>query len=142
MDGEALVGGRVTEGVVRIGDTVRRPHGPHSGYVRELLDQLERSGFDGAPRALGRDDQGRDVYSFIPGEVPLDLGLFSDVQLRSAFELLRRFHDATAGSALAGAAEVVCHGDVSPCNISRLSPDGPAGRADRLRYRGTGAATR
>jgi tRNA A-37 threonylcarbamoyl transferase component Bud32 len=30
--------------------------------------------------------------------------------------MLRRFHDATARCALAGSAEVVCHGDVSPCN--------------------------
>ncbi len=32
------------------------------------------------------------------------------------FRLLRRFHDATGGSPLAAGAEVVCHGDVSPCN--------------------------
>jgi aminoglycoside phosphotransferase (APT) family kinase protein len=31
-------------------------------------------------------------------------------------ELICRFHDATAGSALAGQEEVVCHNDLSPCN--------------------------
>jgi RimJ/RimL family protein N-acetyltransferase len=113
---EPLRGGRVTPGVVRVGDTVRRPHGPHSAFVGELLEDLARAGFGGAPLRLGVDEQGRDVLSFVPGEVPRDLGFFSDEQLVAAFELLRCFHDFTAGSPLRGDAEVVCHGDVSPCN--------------------------
>ena len=31
--------------------------------------------------------------------------------------MLPEFHDATAGSSLADAHEVVCHNDVSPCNF-------------------------
>jgi aminoglycoside phosphotransferase (APT) family kinase protein len=31
--------------------------------------------------------------------------------------VLRRFHDATAGSELAGEHEIVCHNDPSPCNF-------------------------
>jgi aminoglycoside phosphotransferase (APT) family kinase protein len=31
--------------------------------------------------------------------------------------VIRRYHDATAGSALAGQREVVCHNDLSPCNF-------------------------
>jgi len=41
--------------VVRIGDTVRRPVGPHSPLVHALLAHLESVGFEGAPRFLGID---------------------------------------------------------------------------------------
>ena len=53
----ALSGGRLTAGVVRVGGTVRRPTGPHSPFVHELLAHLEAVGFAGAPRLLGVDDQ-------------------------------------------------------------------------------------
>jgi hypothetical protein len=42
MPGEtALTGGRLTPGVVRVGDTVRRPTGPHWLFVHALLAHLE-----------------------------------------------------------------------------------------------------
>jgi Ser/Thr protein kinase RdoA (MazF antagonist) len=112
----ALRGGRLTAGVVRVGDTVRRPVGPHSPFVHRLLRHLEAVGFDGAPRVLGTDDRGREILSFLDGWVPPNLGHFSDDQVTAAARLLRRFHDATTGSALAGEHEVVCHNDPSPCN--------------------------
>jgi hypothetical protein len=113
---EPLTGGRVTAGVVRVGDTVRRPRGDHSVFVADLLRHLAISGFDGAPRWLGIDNEGRDTLTYIPGDVPPDLGFFTDKQLNAAFDLLRRFHDSTATTSLTQGAEVVCHGDVSPCN--------------------------
>ena len=113
----ALRGGRLTAGVVRVGDTVRRPVGPHSPFVHRLLRHLEAVGFDGAPRVLGIDDRGREVLSFLDGWVPPDLGHFADARLAAAARLLRRLHDATAGSELAGEHEVVCHNDPSPCNF-------------------------
>ena len=48
-----LVGGDVNVGenvVVRVGDTVRRPVGPHTAYVHALLRHFEQAGFEGAPR--------------------------------------------------------------------------------------------
>ena len=111
-----LRGGRITQGVVRVGMTVRRPTGPHSAFVHELLRHLEAVGFDGAPRLLGLDDQGREVLCWVDGWVPENLGSWSDDQIGAAARLLRRFHDAGAGSRLAGAHEVVCHNDFSPCN--------------------------
>ncbi|MGC4094524.1 MAG: phosphotransferase [Polyangiaceae bacterium] len=112
-----LSGGRTTSGVVRVGATVRRPPGPNAGFVRQLLRHVESRGFTAAPRYLGVDDQGRESFTFVAGHVPRELGEFSDAQLETAARLLREFHEATRGSELTGAHEVVCHGDASPCNF-------------------------
>lgn len=119
MPDELLPGGFVTD-VVRIGDTVRRSPGPNSTFVHRLLTHLERAGWDGAPRFLGVDDLGREILSFLDGHVawqasqPADVG--SDDSLVIAGRLVREFHDLTAGTELAGSAEVVCHNDLSPKN--------------------------
>jgi aminoglycoside phosphotransferase (APT) family kinase protein len=113
-----LGGGRVTGGVVRAGDTLRRPPKPNSPFVRALLAHLHEQGFDAAPRYLGTDERGREMFSFLPGEVAKDLNpTFSDETLASAAQLIRRYHDAKAGSDFAGLGEVVCHNDFSPCNF-------------------------
>ena len=62
-----LPGGDVTEAVVRVGDTVRRPVGPHSVLVHTVLKHLEDAEVDLAPRFVGIDDEvvlfaARDVY--------------------------------------------------------------------------------
>lgn len=113
-----LTGGRVTQGVVRVGDTVRRPIRGDRSLVHELLKHLEAAGFEGAPRFLGIDDQNREILSFLPGEVPSELGDFDDAQLTAAAALLRRFHDATAEFAQRRdrSAEVICHNDWGPLN--------------------------
>lgn len=46
--------GNVTRGLVRVGDTVRRPAGPWTDAVDALLRHLHDVGFPGAPRPLGR----------------------------------------------------------------------------------------
>jgi hypothetical protein len=86
-----MTGGRLTAGVVRVGDTVRRPAGPHSAFVGRLLRHLSAVGFDGAPRALGVDDRGRDVLTFVDGWIPPNLDRFPDETLVAAARLLRRF---------------------------------------------------
>jgi len=111
-----LTGGRLTAGVVRVGDTVRRPGSDVSGVVRQLLDHLQSVGFDGAPRYLGVDEAGRDVLEFLPGQVPARIRPLTDEQVAAGGRLLRRFHDATRGSALAGDHEVVCHHGAGPNN--------------------------
>ena len=97
---EPLPGGNVSTGVVRIGDTVRRPAGPHTPAVHALLSYLHAAGFEGAPRPLGIDDRGREVLTFIPGAVPwpdrFDL-LEPRQRLARAARLIRDFHDAVAG---------------------------------------------
>ncbi|MCD7440084.1 aminoglycoside phosphotransferase family protein [Streptomyces lincolnensis] len=111
-----LVGGRVTSGVVRVGDTVRRPVTEASSFVAELLGHLERRGFAGAPRHLGSDGLGRDVFSYVPGWVPARFRRWSDRQVAAAGALLRAFHDATRDCGLVGRHSVICHNDPGPNN--------------------------
>jgi hypothetical protein len=110
---EYLQGGRMTPGVVRIDDTVRRPASPGTA---EVLRLLEARGFTGAPRYLGQDDEGRDVLSYLEGWVPARFQIWSDEQVAAIGALLRRFHDATRGSALTGRYDVICHHDPGPNN--------------------------
>lgn len=113
---QILKGGRTTSGVVRIGNTVRRPKQKNSLFVRHLLSFLEAKGFEGSPRSLGTDDEGREVFSFLEGEVPDDIGFFDDAAITAAAQLIRRYHDAVADFADA-TAETICHNDLSPCNF-------------------------
>jgi hypothetical protein len=81
--------------VVRVGDTVRRP--PQPAGVRALLEHYERVGFDGAPRFLGIDEQGRETLSFVAGEPALAPVPSTDGVVAAIGQLLRRAHDAGAG---------------------------------------------
>lgn len=96
MNSQPLLGGRSTAGVIRIGDTVRRPMMRDATFGHACLLHLAGVGFQYVPRFHGIDDEGREVLSFIPGTVPVDLGMYGDGQLAAAANLLRRFHDATA----------------------------------------------
>lgn len=114
-----LTGGWVTTGVVRVGDTVRRPPALNAALVHRLLADLEAIGFPSAPRFLGLDTQGREVLTFIEGEVHSDsrAKVWGDAQLEGTARLLRRFHDATARLDIAADAEVICHNDFGPWNL-------------------------
>lgn len=80
---------------------------------------LEAVGFEASPRFLGLDERGRATLSFVEGEVFSDCRsmIWEDRQLEAAARLLRRFHDATAGTDLAAPAEVACHNDFGPWNL-------------------------
>lgn len=121
-----------THAVVRVGDTVRRPVTQWSGAVRALLRHLEKVGFEGAPRYLGSDEQGREVLSYMDGQVPLPpypAWAMTDGALSDLGRLLRRFHEATASFDLTGISgwsgkwsdplggTVVCHNDLFPENV-------------------------
>lgn len=68
----ALQGGMGSGGeVVRVGDTVRRPVRAQSSAVQAFLRHLETAGFTGAPRHRGVDAQGREVLTWIDGDVAL-----------------------------------------------------------------------
>jgi Phosphotransferase enzyme family len=117
MDEEVLAGGFVSA-VVRVGDTVRRPAAPP--YVRRLLAHLADHGWTGAPRLLGVDERGRDILSYLAGDVPWQpqrqAAARTDAALERVAALTRELHDLTAGTEFAGDAEVACHNDLSPKN--------------------------
>lgn len=128
---QELAGGNVSS-VVRVGDFVHRPVNSWSLAVHELLLHLESSGFDGAPRFRGFDSKGREILSFIKGEVgndPLKPYMWSEAVLIEMAYLLRRYHDSTVDFAKRQSLdnwqivypephypEVICHNDVAPYN--------------------------
>lgn len=113
----SLAGGLITDGVVRVGVTVRRPRSDASGFVAELLRVLRKNGFEGAPDYLGIDAKGRDCFSHVAGVVEPKWRHWPDETVAAFGKLLHGFHDATRGSALAGECAVVCHHDSGPHNV-------------------------
>jgi Ser/Thr protein kinase RdoA (MazF antagonist) len=115
--------------IVRVGDTVRRPQGPWSPAVHALLEHYERAGFDGAPRFLGVDEQGREILTYIEGEAALPPVPGHDEVLPALGRLLRRMHDAQEGFVPPPGAEwqlpptppsgdeLVCHHDLFWPNV-------------------------
>src|SRR5258708_19863080 len=91
-DEMCLSGGRITSGVVRVGNTVRRPRKHASSIVRSLLRHLEMKGFSALPRYLGTDEQGREMFTYIPGSVG-KWQFHSDETIRLAGRLFRPFHE-------------------------------------------------
>jgi aminoglycoside phosphotransferase (APT) family kinase protein len=99
-DGEPLVGDGVTQGIVRIGDTVRRPVRPFTRTIQAYLAHLHEAGFTAAPVPLGIDEQGREVLSYVPGDVPrnpLPPETAGDEVLVALARLIRALHEASAG---------------------------------------------
>jgi aminoglycoside phosphotransferase (APT) family kinase protein len=127
-----LHGGNVSAGVVRVGGTVRRPAGPHTPAVHALLSHLHEAGFHGAPRPLGIDGKGREVLTFVPGEVPWP-GHFELMEPTAALvrtaRLIREFHDAVSGFRppadarwqvlipAEGECDIIAHHDLAPWNL-------------------------
>ena len=136
-----MADGRPPRVRVRIGDTVHRTSYHWSPAVIDLLQHVERVGCDRVPRALGFDDQGREVLTFIDGEVargtefiPDEGGRFDlrlpdyvwrDEVLVGLGALLRSYHDAASTFPWQGRewcfetrqpVETICHNEVFPSN--------------------------
>ena len=127
-----LVGGDVNVGenvVVRVGETVRRPLSDRAPAVHALLRHFEAVGFDGAPRVLGIDKNGREILSYVDGEPALQPAPGGDEVVEGLGVLLRTMHDAQQGFTLpAGVSwpvgpvavtpdSVVCHNDLFWPNV-------------------------
>jgi hypothetical protein len=114
-----LPGGYVTR-PVRVGNTVRRRPAAHAEFVHHLLKLFEEADWPGAPRFLGLDEAGREMLSYMDGHAAWEprqpAGVTSRASLRRVGELVREFHELTAGTDLADGDEVVCHNDLSPRN--------------------------
>lgn len=126
MEEEALAGGNMTD-VVRIGDSVHRAPRPTTPTIHRLLAHVRRAGVTWVPEPRGYDEQGREVLSFIEGEVPHALPdwIWSEAVLGDVARALAEWHAATAGFDRAGGVwglparlpdEVVCHCDFAPYN--------------------------
>lgn len=127
MDEQALHGGNMG-GAVRVGETVRKPSKPQSATVQRLLAHVRAQGVTWVPEPLGADEQGRDVWSFIAGEVVHDqpAWLWSTDILTTVARRLRQWHDATESFERRAddvwwwpgklPADVICHVDFAPYN--------------------------
>ena len=130
-ESETELSGGNTSSVVRVGETVHRATGSWSVGVHALLLYLDKRGFRDAPKFLGMDEQGREILTFIAGEVgnyPLAHYMWSDEVLVEVARLIRRYHDATVGFVISEKAhwqieypdrsqhEVLCHNDLAPYN--------------------------
>lgn len=124
-----LTGGNVGAGIVRVGNTVRRPSGPWSQSVHRFLCHLASVGYEGAPRSLGFDDHGRHVVEFIVGDVPLPFRPTDHHEaLRRVGRLIRDFHDASSSylpppdaqwNVVIGpdGQDLITHHDLAPWNL-------------------------
>ena len=100
--------------------------------MHALLRHLQGAGFEGAPRVLGIDGEGRETLSFIEGFVPyapeIPVEIWSDEALVRTAWMVRAYHDAVRpfeppaeaqwrfcpGAPRSG--EIVCHNDIAPWN--------------------------
>jgi 8-oxo-dGTP diphosphatase len=134
LDGEQLPGGNVG-GAVRIGATVRRPTGAWTPAVHALLDHLRAQGVPHIPRALGYDERGREILTYLPGEVVyVPEHRMDDEQLAALMLWLRVCHEASASFRPEGVVtwrferraladhEIVCHHDVGWYNLAFTGP--------------------
>jgi len=124
-----LPGGNVG-GAVLVGDTVRRPTGPWTPAVHELLAFLTDAGLPHVPRVLGIDDRGREILTYLPGEVvPIGERDLTDGQLASAARWLREYHRVVRGFPRSSRrwrfverglepGEIVCHHDCAMYNLA------------------------
>ena len=126
VERETPLAGGSHSNVVRVGETVRRIVRPCTPAIHDLLRHLEQVGFAGAPRLLGIDDEGREVLTYLEGDVEADVG--SDDALVQLGTLIRTFHDAAATFPWAGRewpyeprqpVETICHNELFPLNTVR-----------------------
>lgn len=116
-------------GASRVGRTVRRPTGPWTPAVHELLTYLHDNGLRGIPELHGIDDEGREVLDYVEGRgVPVDKEIVLDTVLAEAVTWLRDFHDLVEGFRPEGARrwrggeseladdQVICHHDPGAYN--------------------------
>ena len=105
-----IIDGRVTKGIEIIDGKLHRPMPENAPLQMKALATMRQKGTSFAPQCFGTDDAGRLVLEFLKGDVPDNIGAFSDAQCVRGMELIRTFHDTTRELAL-------CHGDLSPCNF-------------------------
>lgn len=125
-----LEGGNANSTVVKIGNTVRRAMGRSSPSVHRLLRFLEIQGYQGSPRVLGIDNDGREILTYLAGSCSITKQAWTNQSiLLSAATLLKKLHDATETYACTSndkwayeypdeqRHEVICHNDFGLYNV-------------------------
>jgi aminoglycoside phosphotransferase (APT) family kinase protein len=97
---------------LRIGETIRRAAGPNTELSHRVLRHLEDAGVLWAPRALGIDEKGREVLTWIPGTTATT---GHEIDLPELTRMVRTLHDLTAD--FAPGHECVIHDDLQPRNV-------------------------
>lgn len=113
-----LTGGRVTQGIVRIGDRVHRPQCANAGFIHAVLNHLASKWIPFAPRFHGIDPSGREILTYMEGNVPGDLGKYAPEQCAAAARIIRALHDALRDFPGCPEGMTICHRDLSPCNFT------------------------
>ncbi|KJL27738.1 phosphotransferase [Microbacterium oxydans] len=122
-----LSGGNASAGVVRVGETVRKPWTEHSPGVLDYMRILRARGID-LPAPLGQDSQGRMMTEFVVGPLAMHDAPLTGLQFARVGAMVRAIHDASRGldaDALGlgpalipvAGADLVCHGDLTPWNL-------------------------
>ncbi|QGN57392.1 phosphotransferase [Tetrasphaera sp. HKS02] len=121
----SLTGGNASASVVRIGDTVRKPWLPTTDLTVAYMQALRNRGVD-LPEPRARDELGRLVLEYVPGDLAMDRGPLDVALLRRVGALVRTIHDASAGLPVPDPWEVLlpvdrpnllCHNDLAAWNL-------------------------
>ena len=109
-----LSGGRITKEVIKNRQIVYRQPTKNDKLIKELLLYFEKSRFKSAPKYIGLDEKGRNKFGYISGYVPNDIGSTTLKQLEEFIKIVRKMHD-ISNNFLGD--KVICHHDLSPCNV-------------------------
>lgn len=124
-DEEVLTGGNASVDVVRIGDTVRKPWLPTTELTVAYMRTLRERGVD-LPEPRGRDELGRLVLEYVPGDLAMDRSPLDAHLLHRVGALVRTVHEASTGLPVADTwnvllpvdqPDLLCHNDLAAWNL-------------------------